>query len=149
MIDIMRLFLTFLLLMPLAHAASDAPDSSMNATPEFGAASDAYERNDYRLAIELLEGLVETRPECAECVHLLGRAYGRLAELSSWTSALSLVKKTRVALENAVALDPSNALAVEDLITFYRRAPGFLGGDEHKADELERHLDAIRADRTS
>jgi hypothetical protein len=45
-------------------------------------------------------------------------------------------------------MDPTNAQALEDLIKFYRVAPGFLGGDDDKAEKLERRLQTLRTDRT-
>jgi len=142
----MRLLLLILLLLPLAEVAADGDDVFTATLDE---ATQWYEAGDYDHASEALETIVEAHPECAECEHMLGKAYGRLAEQAGWISAVKLVKKTRVALENAVALDPSNDQALEDLITFYRAAPGFLGGDDDKANELERRLQALRADHTS
>ena len=72
----------------------------------FADAEDAYAAADYERAAGILEALVETDPACAACAHLLGRAYGRLAEQAGWTRALGLAKKTRVAFETAVDLDP-------------------------------------------
>ena len=112
-------------------------------------ASAAYDAENYEQAILLLEKAVETEPKCAECAHQLGRAYGRLAENTNWVSAIGLAKKSRVAFESAVELDPFNAQALEDLIRFYREAPKFLGGDDEKADGLERRLLELRATRTS
>ena len=97
----------------------------------------------------MLEKAVESEPTCAECVHQLGRAYGRVAEKASWITAISFAKKSRIAFESAVELDPFNAQALEDLIRFYRDAPGFLGGDDDKADSLERRLRELLASHTS
>jgi tetratricopeptide (TPR) repeat protein len=63
----------------------------------------------------------------------LGRAYGEKAEHSSWLSAIGLAKKTHVAFEKAVELDPKNVEARSDLSEYYIEAPGFLGGGTEKA----------------
>ena len=142
----MRLILTLLLLLACVGVVADGdvgPDSVIEE------AATLYAAEDYERAIELLEQAVQTEPSCAECAHQLGRAYGRLAENSSWFAAMGLAKKSRVAFENAVALDPSNAQALEDLIRFYRDAPGFLGGGGDKADSLESRLRDLHAARTS
>ena len=63
----------------------------------------------------------------------LGRAYGEKADHSSWFAAISLAKKTRIAFEKAVELDPRNIEARSDLSEYYIEAPGFLGGGTDKA----------------
>lgn len=63
----------------------------------------------------------------------LGRAYGEKADHSSWFAAISLAKKTRIAFEKAVELDPNNIEARSDLSEYYIEAPGFLGGGTEKA----------------
>ncbi len=141
----MRLILLILLLLPAAHATTD-DDSSKSVIEQ---AAELYAAEEYERAIALLENAVQAAPDCAECAHQLGRAYGRLAENANWIAAMGLAKKSRIAFENAVALDPDNAQALEDLIKFYRHAPGFLGGDEDKADSLESRLHDLRAAHTS
>ena len=54
----------------------------------------------------------------------LGRAYGRLAEGSSFLSALGYAKKTVRAFERAVELGPSNLEALSDVFEYYLQAPG-------------------------
>ncbi len=80
----------------------------------------------------------------------LGRAYGRKAEHAILFSAFSLARKTRREFEEAVRLNPSNLAAQRDLIEFYFRAPGIVGGGDDKArrqiellaghDPVEGHL---------
>ncbi len=100
----------------------------------------AYERDDYATAIAVLEKATELEPTRSHYFHLLGKSYGKLANESNWFSAMNLSQKTLQALERAVELDPTHDQAKIDLIKFYRQAPGFLGGDEKKADELEKQL---------
>jgi tetratricopeptide (TPR) repeat protein len=42
--------------------------------------------------------------------------------------------------ERAVAINPSNGEAVNDLFDFYLQAPGFLGGGLQKAEDLAAHI---------
>ena len=113
---------------------------AIESADAFASALRAYEAERYEIAVTLMESVIATNPECARCAHILGRSYGRLAEQAKWTDAIGLAKKTRLALEQAVELDPEDADAVRDLIKYYRSAPGFLGGSDKKADALEQRL---------
>lgn len=109
----------------------------------------AYEAGEFEHAAELFEAVMVVQPNCARCAHLLGKSYGRQTEQAGWTEAMRLAKKTRLALEHAVALAPNDARPIEDLIKYYRSAPRFLGGSNKKADELEQRLQRFRANDTS
>jgi len=127
--------LALALWMPVVSAADERAPADL-----FASATVAFEAHDYARSAELLEQLLLIEPDCAQCAHQLGRAYGHMAEQASWSEAIGLAKKTRLALENAVDIDPSNEPAIEDLIRYYRKAPGFLGGDNAKATQLEQRL---------
>jgi hypothetical protein len=116
--------------------------------PGYADALDAFDNGEFERSVAILEEFRTITPECSECAHLLGRSYGRLAEQSNWTKAIGLAKKTRVAFEDAMSIDPTNTHALEDLIRYYRSAPGFLGGDKAKAETLEKQLQAIRTSTT-
>ena len=126
---------------PVVSAADDATSAGLFAT-----ATAAFEAHDYARSAELLEQLLAVQADCAQCAHLLGRAYGHMAEQASWSEAIGLAKKTRLALEHAVDIDPSNEPAIEDLIRYYREAPGFLGGDNAKATQLELRLRRLQGE---
>lgn len=66
----------------------------------------------------------------------LGRAYGRVAESSSFVTALGWAKKTVRAFERAVDLGPSNLEALSDLFEYYLQAPGIAGGGIEKAQKI-------------
>lgn len=104
-----------------------------------------FELRDYDHAVQSAERSVQLDP--GESVyHLwLGRAYGRRAEQAGWFAGFSLAKKSRREFEEAVRLDPSNLLAQRDLIEFYRRAPGIVGGGEDKAWKQAEALAAVDA----
>ncbi len=124
-------------LLSLPAAAEIAGDDAAQA---FLSGLRAYEDGEFQHAAALLETALAAAPGCARCAHLLGKSYGRLAEQAGWVEAIALARKTRIALEQAVALAPDDSQALTDLIRYYRAAPGFLGGDPAKADELERRL---------
>lgn len=101
-----------------------------------------YELGDFDHAIASGRHAVELTPYNSEYHLWLGRAYGLKAEQAALFSGLSLAKKTRHEFEEAVRLDPSNFAAQHDLIEFYRRAPGIVGGGDDKA---RRQIEALAA----
>ena len=77
----------------------------------------------------------------------LGRAYGNEAQDANVLRQPGLAKKTKAAWERAIELDPDNLDARTDLIQYYVRAPGFMGGSTEKAlDQAEeiRKRNALR-----
>jgi tetratricopeptide (TPR) repeat protein len=91
---------------------------------------------DYKKASEAFEQAVAAEPNRSDAHMWLGRSYGRRAESSSIFTAPSLASKSRAAFEKAVALDPGNKEALNDLFEYYLQAPGFMGGGEDKAKAL-------------
>jgi len=91
------------------------------------------EQNDARKAVELLEHAVALNPRSSEYYDWLGKAYGTQAEHANLLKQASLAKKTKSAWEKAVALDPDNIDARQDLILYYLKAPGIMGGSKEKA----------------
>ncbi|MFQ5661086.1 MAG: tetratricopeptide repeat protein [Gammaproteobacteria bacterium] len=102
-----------------------------------------YQASDYEEALSSIKQAVKLSPDNSDYQHFLGKCYGRVAENANWLKAMSLTRKTREAFEKAVELDHHNVSALRDLMSFYRRAPGFLGGDRNKADKIERLLSMI------
>lgn len=111
--------------------------ANSEAESQFNTGFSHYQQKEYALAIPPLEAAVQLEPENAEYHHILAVSYGREAEQANWFSALSLAKKTLTHLEIAANLDKENVEILDDLMDFYREAPGFLGGDKKKADEIE------------
>ena len=139
----LRRFTAALLLIPISvFCAGDALMTS-DGSARFIAALRAYDAANFKLAAELLEPLTTSAPECARCAHLLGKSYGRMAQQASWLKAMKLARQTLAALEVAAELAPENSEMLEDLMKFYRTAPGFLGGSEEKADALDMRLQAL------
>ena len=97
-------------------------------------------------AAEQLEKSVEIRPS-SDTLLWLGRSYGQFAMQASIFRQAGLAKKCKAAWEKAVVLDPNNLNVREDLIQYYLRAPGFMGGSVRKAREQAaeiRKRDAVR-----
>ena len=53
-------------------------------------------------------------------------------------------EKSKESLERAVELDPENVAALTDLMKYYKRAPGFLGGSDEKAREISKRLEKLK-----
>ncbi|MGC8759371.1 MAG: tetratricopeptide repeat protein [Bryobacteraceae bacterium] len=102
-----------------------------------------YQLGAYKKAVEALEKLVQARPQDSNAWLWLGRAWGRRAETSNMLVAPSYASRSRQCFEKAVALNPGNAEALNDLFTYYLEAPGFLGGGVDKAEALVGKIRAI------
>ena len=99
---------------------------------------------DYKRAIEFLDKSLAVSPTNSEYELWLGRAWGRRAETSGWLTAGIHASKARQCFERAVALDPHNREAKNDLFDFYLNAPGFLGGGLEKAAALAKGIASER-----
>jgi len=96
---------------------------------------------------EWLEKAAALAPRRSEVQFWLGRAYGEAAQEASVFRMPGLAKKAKAAYDKAVALDPGNLDARDDLIQYYLLAPGFLGGSVEKAKEQATEIkkrDAMR-----
>ena len=93
----------------------------------------ALEQNDAGKSVDWLEKAVELNPQSSEYWDWLGKAYGTQAQRASKLKLPFLAKKTKNAWEKAIALDPDNLEAREDIIQYYLQAPGFVGGSKDKA----------------
>jgi len=120
-------------------------------TPEalFLAGRAWYQLGDFKRAVEALLKAAGARPRDSNVWLWLGRAWGRRAETSNFITAPSHASKARQCFEKAVALDPNNKEALNDLFSYYLEAPGFLGGGMEKARNLVsriRELDPAEAE---
>ena len=94
------------------------------------------EGNDADKAVEWFERAVRMNPKSSVYYDWLGRAYGTQAQHANRFRMPFLARKTKNAWETALALDPDNLDVRDDLIIFYTRVPGFLGGNKEKAREM-------------
>lgn len=95
---------------------------------------------DYKRATDSFEKAVALSPNTSDYELWLGRAWGRRAETSGWLTAPMHASRARQCFERAVALDPQNHEAKNDLFDFYLNAPGFLGGGVEKAEAIARSI---------
>jgi tetratricopeptide (TPR) repeat protein len=100
---------------------------------------------EYKKATEVLEKAVAAEPKNSDYVMWLARSYGRRAEVANPLSVMGLASKSRQHFEKAVALDPRNIEALNDLLEFYLEAPGFLGGGMEKAKATVALISSVNA----
>ena len=99
---------------------------------------------DYKKATDFFEKALASSPPNSEYELWLGRAWGRRAETGSWITAASNASKARQSFEKAIALDPHNHEAKNDLFEFYLNAPALLGGGTEKAEAAAKSIAAER-----
>lgn len=104
-----------------------------------------FMEGQYKQAVATLEAAVKEDSLNSEYYDWLGRAYGRLAEGSSFLSAFGYAKKTVRAFERAVELGPSNLEALSDVFEYYLQAPGMVGGGLDKAENIARRFAGLNA----
>ena len=104
-----------------------------------------FMQGQYKQAVASLEKAVGEDSLNSDYYDWLGRAYGRLAEESSFLSALGYAKKTVRAFERAVELGPSNLEALSDVFEYYLQAPGMVGGGVDKAENIARRFAGLNA----
>jgi tetratricopeptide (TPR) repeat protein len=92
-------------------------------------------------AIDACVKAVQILPRSSEAEDWLGRAYGMKAERAGPISGLTLALKVKAAFETAVALDPRNGAAANDLSEFYIDAPSVIGGGLDRAATLADHVE--------
>jgi tetratricopeptide (TPR) repeat protein len=95
---------------------------------------------EYKKSTEAFQKAFALQPNSSEYAHWLGRSFGRRAETSSPLTAPMHASKARQYFEQAVALDPANEEALNDLFDYYLQAPGFLGGGYDKAEQLAKRI---------
>jgi tetratricopeptide (TPR) repeat protein len=118
--------------------AAEAAKGSGDPDVYYWMAKSDFEMRHFDDSINEAERAITLNPNNAEYHHLLGEACGRKAEHAGWFAGVGLAKRTRTELEHASELDPHNVSVRRDLVNFYVRAPGLVGGGEQKAlDEIQ------------
>jgi tetratricopeptide (TPR) repeat protein len=112
------------------------PHGEANASAAYYLGRIEMGNDDPGKAAQWFERAVKMNPKSAVYHDWLGRAYGIQARSASFFSAASLARKSRNALETALALDQDNLDVRDALIIYYSRAPGFVGGSKQKAREM-------------
>jgi Flp pilus assembly protein TadD len=121
-----------------------AEDVTPDADAQLLSGKNYFMLGDYKRATEFFEKALALSPDNSDYHLWLGRAWGRRAETGGWLTAGFNASKARQCFERAVALDPRNREAKNDLFSFYLNAPGFLGGGIEKAEAIARSIAAER-----
>jgi len=87
-------------------------------------------------AIAMLEQAVSKDPNKAQYHGVLADLYGQKARKAGFFEKVGLARKIKQHLSAAVALDPRNWDMLDGMLTFYLEAPGIMGGDKKKAQEM-------------
>lgn len=127
-------------------AAASAADALVAAHP---AEAETYAlrsivrvaKGDADGAVKAGEKAVQLAPASSEYQLQLGDTYGFAAQKAGMLSMMGLAKKSRLAYEKAVELDPQNLAARQSLMSFYQMAPSMMGGG---ADKAYAQADAIK-----
>jgi len=101
---------------------------------------DYFMLGEYKKATDSFEKALALEPSNSVYAHWLGRGFGRRAETSSPFTAPMHASKARQYFEHAVALDPANEEAMNDLFDYYLQAPGFLGGGYERAEQIAKRI---------
>jgi tetratricopeptide (TPR) repeat protein len=118
-----------------AHAAL-LPFGQADAAAAYYLGRIEMDNNDADKAADWFETAVKLNPKSAVYYDWLGRAYGTQTQHASIFRAPGLARKTKKAMDTALALDPDNLDVRDDLVTYYGQAPGFMGGSKEKAHEM-------------
>jgi tetratricopeptide (TPR) repeat protein len=112
------------------------PYGERDATAAYYLGRIEMENDEAGKAVEWFERAVKMNPKSAVYYDWLGRAYGIQAQHANPFRLPFLARKTKNAWETALLIDPDNLDVRDDLIIFYTRAPGFVGGSKEKAREM-------------
>jgi tetratricopeptide (TPR) repeat protein len=120
----------------LALARESGP---ANGAAWFLIGRDYFMLGDYKKAAEALERAIALEPSNSQFALWLGRSFGRRAELAAPFLGAKYASQARANFEKAVALDPNNPEALNELFDYYLEAPGW-GGSYDKAERIERQI---------
>ncbi|CAN5347588.1 hypothetical protein BH09BAC3_BH09BAC3_08340 [soil metagenome] len=93
----------------------------------------AVEEKRYELSIEKFQKAIDINPLTVEYHNWLGVMYGVVAMNSGKLKQAYLAPKIKNEFEKAAAIDPDNVPTQWGLLTYYIKAPFFLGGSGDKA----------------
>jgi tetratricopeptide (TPR) repeat protein len=105
------------------------------------------ESRDLESAVKLAEKAVALSPNSSRAHLLVADVAIQMAQNAGIFKGLGLAHRFREEAEKAIALDPKNLDAREDLMEFYFDAPGIGGGDKKKAYAMAEEIGQINATR--
>jgi len=117
-----------------------AQDTAPDAPTYLLTGKNYFMLGDYKKAVDSFEKALSENPRSSDAELWLGRAWGRRAENGGGPMAMIYASRTRQCFEKAIALDPHNREAKNDLFDFYLNAPGFIGGGVDKAEAAARGI---------
>ena len=95
--------------------------------------------------LALAEKAVAMDGRTAKYHRQVAEVLGVMAQYSGAIRQLFLARRFRSEIDAALALDPSDTQALRDLVEFHLLAPGILGGDAGKAEEMAGRIGRIDA----
>jgi hypothetical protein len=119
--------------------AAFAPYAELNAEAAYYMGRIAVSENDSKPA-HWFETAVKLSPNNSVYWDWLGRAYSDEAARASKFKLPFFARKVKAAFDKAVALDPGNLDAREDVVQYFLRAPGFVGGSKERAHEAAEEI---------
>lgn len=105
--------------------------------------TNALATNDWDMAMDLAEDLVDDFPKSSTAHYLLASAIRVKMQDVSQVRAMFSLGDYKEALATAIELDPKNVDARTEEIGFYMVAPGVAGGDKDLAAEKIKALKAV------
>ena len=128
---------------PLVHAAVERSANDPHAIAQTSVLDWAFQRLDE--AIATAEKAVSLAGSSADAHTQLTNALGaKLVSSNAGTmEKMSLARRFRKEADLSLQLNPNSADALEDAARFYWNAPGLVGGDKGKAQQLAAHLSQI------
>lgn len=87
-------------------------------------------------AQDMAERAVKLAPRDADAHAVLADICGQAAQKAGPLSQVGLARRFKKEADAALAIDPGQLDAQLDLISFYQKAPGIVGGDKKKSREL-------------
>jgi tetratricopeptide (TPR) repeat protein len=94
------------------------------------------EWHDLAAALDFAEKAVASNPKEARYHLQLAEVAGDWAQRAGVVRQMSLGRRFKKELDAAVALDPKNIGALQDLVAYYFVAPGIMGGDKARARQI-------------
>ncbi len=120
----------------MAEAVSEQQKTAVN---------NALKINDWDLALDLAEDLVDDFPQSSVAHYLLASAIRVKMQDVSQVRAMFSLGDYKEALATAIKLDPKNIDARTEEIGFYLFAPGIAGGDQEFAQQRIEELKTVDA----
>ena len=96
-------------------------------------------------ALPLAELAVKLEPKTADYHWQLALVVGEMAQRANLFRQIGLGRRFRQETEAAIALDPTQVEPRLGMISFYIQAPGIIGGDRKKADQMADEIARIDA----